>query len=243
MDLYTLGIAFVTLIIYQTIAKKFQLPVPSNGLEYVKDRAIEFFEWTGYTVSKMLNIMEFIEFFTDILTKIWDFIVDHVWSHIRPVVESVTEIVSPLWKLFFSWGYFFIGFAKVNFVLLSYIGGGCVVSVVMYFTHPYWHVIYYSYGGEIIIISIVMFVGLIIAFPNILCEIFTPITTQTNSFISSLKPVEESITVNGEQYFIHQLRKYKLSQLSQLLEEAGTNSENLPRTKYAYINRLQEHTA
>ena len=164
MDFYTVLLVFLAVVVYQTIAKKLRLPLLSNGLDWAKDRAVGFFTWFGEAAGRWLNIyhwlkniinfleevllfikdhvIDFLEklgkMICDVFDGMWRFIVDHMWGNIKPFFESVAEIVSPVWKLMFSWGYFFVGFAKTRYIFFSYLGGSVVFGSTAYFTQSYW---------------------------------------------------------------------------------------------------------
>lgn len=188
--LYTIFWAFLALVVYQTFAKKVGLPLVSNGLENARDVAVQFWDWLGLTVGKLLNIMEWWDTIYKFLESIWNFVKDlwnvaerffleiwrliktHIWGNIRPLVDSVEEIGRPLWQLLFSWGYFFVGLSRTHYIVFSWLGGSTALAL----TYGYWGHLLYEWFFWVVTSAVAGFAGILIAFPGILPDMFPRVT-------------------------------------------------------------------
>jgi len=205
-------LGFLALVLYQTIAKKFNLPLLSNGLNILLNKAIAFWQRLGVLASKWLNIYDWLDnlktllenlwrFLKDYLWRflkdIWQFILDHVWNNIRPFLESIAEIVSPIWKLIFSPIYFFVGFAKNHYVFFSYLGCGILIAIIAYFTKSYWSKIHIN-PKYVVLALITIVIGVILAYPTIMPQLFP----RTAKFMEDMtrNPDDQIVNVNGRNY-------------------------------------------
>ena len=174
---YTYALAFLAIVLYQTVAKKYGLPLVSNGLITIKNNSVYFFEKAGYLVGKLLNIWDWINRLQTLFEDLWRFVREHIWANIRPFFESILEIVQPVWQLLFSWVYFFVGFAKTHYIGFSYLGGAIVVGGAGYYTQSYWQpycqmcIARWSWYCPTAAL-VVAVVGVLTAYPKILPDLF-----------------------------------------------------------------------
>ena len=259
-----LGLVFTGLILWQTAAKKLEMPLPSRGLEVLKEHAVAMFEELGVLVSNCLNLYRLFEnirrFLREIwrifispllrmlrrilrrLRRIWRFIVDHIWGNIKPFFDSCREIAVPAWKLLFSWGYFFVGFAQTHYLIFSYIGGAIVLGSTAYFSHSMGIFISTPDVDARYVVAVVVAatIGLTIAYPGILLRIFPSIERCGDAVYDVLDP-PTNFRLNGQMYSMDQLLRMRLSELTELLHQVGSNTDGLPRRKTDYIDRLRRY--
>lgn len=210
---YYFASLFFAAVVYQTIAKKTNLPLLSNGLETMRDNAIKFWDWLGERFARLLNIEKWCK-------QVWDFIVKHVWENIRIFLESFSEVGEPIWQFLFSWGYFFVGFARAHSIFFSYLGSGIIIFTVGYFTYDYWT------KQRLLYLAVSMPVGLIgvtTAYPSIISQIFP----RTSEFLEKQyeKPTREYFT------------GFRKDELHKMLVDKGLRTTGL-KTKEDLIQAL-----
>jgi hypothetical protein len=226
MYLYLI-LTFLALVTYQTIAKKQQLPLISNGLIRVKDNAIIFFEWLGEIAGKWLNVYDWI---TKFFRRLWE-LVEKLWDGIRPFFESMLEILQPLWQLLFSWVYFFVGFAKSHYLIFSYIGGGIVLGgLIWWFQIPILQIIMSKY---FVTTTCVTLGAIGIAYPNILPQLF-PRCTEIWREIRTTPP-ERNVDIEGVIHTYNTLMLFRAEELRELLRDRQLSDRG---TKPELANRL-----
>lgn len=205
---------FFGLVLYQTVAKKTELPLISDGLVAVQDICTGIWENLGIFMGKCLNIVELWDFFKMymILLRIWD--------NIKPFFESILEITVPVLRIVYSWMYFFIGFSKAKYVIFSYIGGTVVVTILGYYTREYWMPLQTQYGEIIIVCIFPIFIGACVVYWN-------EISTMSSNIIEISRKRTE--------------RRNELSKLTKkiLIEMYGENFNlNTRDNKYEIINSI-----
>jgi hypothetical protein len=222
--IYNILIGFLSIVLLQTIAKKFNLPTPANGLKMLRDIATSLFEALGTFVGKCLNIYDWVDRLRNLFDNIWRFIREYIWEQIRPFFESIVEIVQPLWQLLFSWAYFFVGFAKTHYVFFSYLGGGLVITGVgYYFGNDMLDLIARFVLWRYLISAVVAAgVGTLVAYPDIFPKLF-PNTKKfcletvdcCEQFMVSAE--DREFYVDGTKYTRAKLRKLTKRQLVPLV--------------------------
>lgn len=234
--LFEAFIGFLSLVLYQMVAKKYNFPLISNGLTYLRDTSTTTFEWLGEVFGKLTNIYEWYSMCATYIRQVWNFakrIWVDVWNFINyfftPFFESVEEVGRPLYQFLFSWGYFFVGFANTPFLILSYLGLGVLVMVFGYSMIP----LVLTYSMELAITSCTIFVGLFIAFPNILPKMFPTLSITYQSIVDCC--TEPFVVINEVKYTRGDLKTCKLNQLQNIVSNMGLDP---PRTKKNCIDLI-----
>lgn len=115
------------LVTLQMIANYYDLPRPSAGIVWMKNKLAWGFERIGYWVGYYVNLHEWILWIRNILSDLWEFI-----RRLRnSITDAIVQIFDPLFDLLFSWSHFFVGFARNNYIIFSVIGLGLVLCVVL----------------------------------------------------------------------------------------------------------------
>lgn len=229
----TILCGFFGVVLYQTIAKKTNLPLVSDGLEYIQGLCTSAWEFLGRFVGKCLNFAEWYEFFHVYLVKIWDFILEHVWEYIRPFFESIWEIFEPLLKIVFSWVHFLIGFSQVKYEVLSYMGGISVLLLVYFYDEKYWLAIAQKYDNHYIesyvFLMILIVLGACVVYREKLHQIFPNI----HKFMEEEKHRHQRGRRRNELYSLK--KEYLLDILNGYDPDIGLTMRN---TKYDIIDAI-----
>lgn len=204
---YYVFLVFFTLVLYQTVAKKMHWSLPSNGIKYVRDLAVSFWDWFGLFVGRCLNIRRWFKYLEKWLC--------HIWENIRPFFESIVEVGKPTWQLLFSWSYFFVGFARTHYIFFSWIGGSAAMGVIGYFTRDYWLWMLKNWILYTVSVVALGLFGILTSFPGILFDMFP----RTIAFFET-QP-EPEVTVQGNIYTRAMLLKLRNNDLRSLLDCMG----------------------
>jgi hypothetical protein len=171
------AIIFGILIVVQIVCKQAGLPTPSRGLAILRDLSIHAFSAIGEFLGRWLNIHYLIENVLHYLRQIWDFIKEHVWKLLKPVVEAIDDVTRPMIQLIFSPIYFFVGFAKSHYLFFSYVGFGLLISCLIW----YFNIDLKRWGDWFVHPNFVPFstvslsvciIGTLYAYPHILPDLF-----------------------------------------------------------------------
>lgn len=119
----TAVLVFLFAVIYETAAKSLGLPLLSRGLNRVSDLLAKFWDALGYWCGRVVN-----------LWFIFKLIRDNIWKRVKPVLDSVCALASPIVRICVSWVWFFAGFARNHYVVTSYAGVAvCAYSTIVFF--------------------------------------------------------------------------------------------------------------